>query len=494
VRPKFFRHASDTQLCGITKEVKHMSRSPLALVRAVAVAGALALCSGGGVTLPAQADDGTAQLKSDALSLTAPGWVVYAPFSIARGTTGQFIHADCPSAYPVALNGRYAFDGVGQISGVSVSYQGPRVDVPSDLKEWGWTFYFAKGAPAGTSVILSLFCTRLSVTEGKVVTFLTSGTTWRVPSDWNPSNNEIDAIGGGGGGGSASANFAGFEGGGGGGGAYAAIRNLDFAGGTLLRISIGSGGSGGDAGANGSPGGATYVCPNVRPCNASTALVLASGGGGGGVNGGTGVGGAATSRPNTTSFPGGNGGPDDGGGGSGGGGAAGPLGSGAAGGPGYNGGGGGGGGGNGGGGNGGGSSGSNPHSMGGNGGNNQAGTGGGLGGNCSETGAANGSAGGGGGGGCSCSNYSANGGNGGNGNEWTASFGSGGGGGGDGECGAYNSGGNGGSYGGGGGGGNGGSPAGNGAGGLIVITYTPSGTSDAAARRFPATVKSPLSR
>jgi hypothetical protein len=122
------------------------------------MAGALAI-AGACLSLPAQAEEGPALVGTNALS--APGWVIYAPFAIPTGRTGQFIHADCPSSYPIALNGGYAFNGVGQISGVSVSYLGPRDDIPNDLKEWGWAFYFAKGAPAGTSVILSLFCTKL---------------------------------------------------------------------------------------------------------------------------------------------------------------------------------------------------------------------------------------------------------------------------------------------------------------------------------------------
>jgi hypothetical protein len=134
-----------------------MFRSLLSRVRAIA--GALALCSVVGLALPAQADDGRAVLGTDAV--TTPGWVVFAPFAIPTGRTGQFVKADCPAAYPIALNGGYAFNGVGQVSGVSVSYMGPRDDIPNDLKEWGWVFYFAKGAPAGTSVILSLFCTNL---------------------------------------------------------------------------------------------------------------------------------------------------------------------------------------------------------------------------------------------------------------------------------------------------------------------------------------------
>jgi hypothetical protein len=59
--------------------------------------------------------------------------------------------------------------------------------------------------------------------------YLTSGTTWTVPSDWNSSSNTIEAIGDGGNGG---ANMNG--GGGGGGGAYAKISNLSLTGGASV--------------------------------------------------------------------------------------------------------------------------------------------------------------------------------------------------------------------------------------------------------------------
>src|SRR3989344_4708849 len=52
-----------------------------------------------------------------------------------------------------------------------------------------------------------------STPQSAVTTFLTSGTSWTVPADWNSSNNTIEVIGGGGGG-----DTPGSAGGGGGGG------------------------------------------------------------------------------------------------------------------------------------------------------------------------------------------------------------------------------------------------------------------------------------
>src|ERR1019366_5704547 len=56
------------------------------------------------------------------------------------------------------------------------------------------------------------------------VIFITSGTTWTVPSDWNSSNNTIEAIGGGGGG--ADGSGSNVNGAGGAGGDYAKVSNV----------------------------------------------------------------------------------------------------------------------------------------------------------------------------------------------------------------------------------------------------------------------------
>jgi len=290
------------------------------------------------------------------------------------------------------------------------------------------------------------------------VVFLTSGTSWAVPSDWDSSANTIEVIGGGGGGAHSGLNVNG--GGGGGGGAYSKVTNATLTAGNSVTIAVGSGGSGDTA------GGDTYFCNSTSNCAsiAGTAVVVgAKGGERGSVNPGAGgSGGQAASGVGTTKYNGGNGNHgalfSEGGGG--GGGAAGP------GGAGKNGGmsdeeetGGGGGGGA-----GGGTSTvgtSSGGSTGGNGGAGPNGTGGGSGGTSGNNGT-NGSDGGGGGGGGAGIGA---GGTGGTGTEWDATHGSGGGGGG-GQ-------GNGGTYGGGGGGEDfsliGG---GSGAQGIIVITYT----------------------
>jgi hypothetical protein len=79
---------------------------------------------------------------------------------------------------------------------------------------------------------------------GGTVIFLTSGTSWTVPADWNNSNNTIEVIGGGGGGEVSVANV----GTGGGGGGYSKITNLALTGGASVTINIGSGGAGGAGG------------------------------------------------------------------------------------------------------------------------------------------------------------------------------------------------------------------------------------------------------
>jgi hypothetical protein len=248
--------------------------------------------------------------------------------------------------------------------------------------------------------------------------FLTSGSSWTVPSNWNSRNNKIEAIGGGGGGGNNS-------GGGGGGGAYAAKINVTLTPGSTLTYQIGQGGAGQTSfDGNGYDGTPTYIS------NSGSYIAYADYGRAG-TGGGRGIsyiaaGGQAPNSIGDILYSGGNGGGGSGfGGGGGGGGAAGPIGNGNAGGN---------------------------------------GVGGYLGG--SGLGGA-GDAGFGGSGGSSSV--------GGAGAEFDASYGSGGGGGGGGAYGGeqgYNAG----LYGAGGGGsagGSTGSPSGVGAQGLIVITYTP---------------------
>jgi hypothetical protein len=110
---------------------------------------------------------------------------------------------------------------------------------------------------------------------GTRVVYLTSGSTWIVPDDWNPLNNTIEAIGAGGGGG------GGTLGGGGGGGNYS--RTDNYAGwlpGQTIGLVVGAGGSGGSPGNGGGSGGhsgLTNTAGNAWVC-------LAYGGSGGGVS------------------------------------------------------------------------------------------------------------------------------------------------------------------------------------------------------------------
>ena len=285
--------------------------------------------------------------------------------------------------------------------------------------------------------------------------FLTSGTSWTVPNDWNSASNTIEVIGGGG-----SVGVAGNAGQGAGGGGYSKKTNATLSAGASITYAVGAGGGGGGG------GGDTYLCNSSSNCGSisDTAVIVgAKGGTGTGSNGSGAAGGAAGSGVGDVKYSGGNGGSNSNccsNGGAGGGGAAGPNGAG------WNGGaesanaafGGGGGGAD----AGSGAAGSaDSGSSGGNGGAGPTGTSGGTGvGSGTGNPGSNGSGGGGAGG-------SGNvGGAGGNGTEWDGVAGSGGGGGGSG--GAAN-GGNGGLYGGAGGGGRGGS----GGQGIVVITYTP---------------------
>ncbi len=112
---------------------------------------------------------------------------------------------------------------------------------------------------------------------------LTSGTSWVVPSDWNPNDNSIEVIGAGGGGGPGGSGFNGYLGNGGVGGAGGGYANasLSLTPGATLSYRIGSGGGSGiwqqGGGTTGGVGGDTYF--NGTSCNTSS--VCAHGGAGG---------------------------------------------------------------------------------------------------------------------------------------------------------------------------------------------------------------------
>jgi hypothetical protein len=135
-----------------------------------------------------------------------------------------------------------------------------------------------------------------------------TNTTWKVPADWNNSNNTIEVIGAGASGYSAS-NSNGATGGGG--GAYSKATNVSLTAGTSVSYSIGKGGRKTAVGLNstGMAGGASYFCNSTSNCSTASDTAVVAGGAGGtaGTNGTTGVGtgGAVTVG---TGLSGGNGG------------------------------------------------------------------------------------------------------------------------------------------------------------------------------------------
>lgn len=302
--------------------------------------------------------------------------------------------------------------------------------------------------------------------------YITSGSSWTVPSDWNASSNKVECVGSGGNGASAGRNRR--PGAGGGGGAYSYIVNAPYTVGSNIAYTIATGGSASDTFFNG-----TSVANADLSCAGGQNAADQSAGAGGL---------AASSVPSANALSGGAGGSatdSNGRPGGGGGGAAGPNGTGAKGGNGANGandGAGGGGGAD----NGSAGVNGNTNGNGGNGGNGGGGSGGGSGGNGADgaNGTSNSGGGGGGGAGGSASVSGYDGGSGSSDQVFDSTHGAGAGGGGGGGANGTStpSGGNGGdgaTYGGGGGGGGGGNSggsngsAGSGGQGLFKITYSP---------------------
>ena len=93
------------------------------------------------------------------------------------------------------------------------------------------------------------------------------GTTFTLPSDWNPANNRVECIGAGQTGGTG---YAGVGAQGGFGGDYAAVINWNVPANTLLHISIGSPGAAWNAGSLAPFGGNTWISTTtVAPINVS---------------------------------------------------------------------------------------------------------------------------------------------------------------------------------------------------------------------------------
>jgi peptidoglycan hydrolase-like protein with peptidoglycan-binding domain len=123
--------------------------------------------------------------------------------------------------------------------------------------------------------------------NGECRGFLTSGTSWTVPLDWNSANNDIEALGAGGGG----TNSNGIGNGGGGGGGYGRAEDVSLTPGATVAYQVGTGISR-DSSATTN----TYLCNATDGCAslADRAVVAGAQGGSGGESGSGGSGGAAS--------------------------------------------------------------------------------------------------------------------------------------------------------------------------------------------------------
>ena len=81
-----------------------------------------------------------------------------------------------------------------------------------------------------------------NASAGTETIFLTSGTSWTVPSDWNNAVNTIEVIGGGGGATDGDSGNAGA------GGGYSKQSNVSLTPNSMVTVAIGGGGAGGASG------------------------------------------------------------------------------------------------------------------------------------------------------------------------------------------------------------------------------------------------------
>lgn len=130
----------------------------------------------------------------------------------------------------------------------------------------------------------------LPQTASATTIFLTSGSTWTVPNDWNSANNTIEVIGGG----ASAGGGVGINGGGG--GAYSKISNLFLTSGSSVTYRIGL------AGGIGATGGDTYFNGTGSTCISQSVCAK---GGGPAADYTAGAGGAAASGIGTIKYSGG---------------------------------------------------------------------------------------------------------------------------------------------------------------------------------------------
>ena len=169
--------------------------------------------------------------------------------------------------------------------------------------------------------MLFLLTSSVEATGNTTVVFLTSGTSWTVPNDWNSSNNTIEVIGGGSSGNSVAITPNSASGAGGG---YSEISNLALTPGANVSYAVGAGGTSVTSNATSVAGGDTWFnATSMANCVTAGSASCVGAKGGGAATGGTGsTGGAAGSGVGTLRYTGGSG--QGGTASSGGGGAAGP--------------------------------------------------------------------------------------------------------------------------------------------------------------------------
>ena len=230
----------------------------------------IATAGDAGQTVPGMIHSGNGTEKM-LLVFAANAAAVTASTFNAQGTSGdpspQTVLASAASS-PVIVIGAYGSEW----ASTNPRSMTPAKDGEFISEAWGWlaaAWKIYNSNPAnvtvdmadhGSNVLQSgyLQITQASSSVTKLIPF-DGARTWRVPEDWNPSNNKIEVIGGGGRSGTPSINFRR----GGGGGAYSKIENVNLTPGTVLNLSIGLGGtrnamsgySGGGGGGGGWDGG-----------------------------------------------------------------------------------------------------------------------------------------------------------------------------------------------------------------------------------------------
>lgn len=137
----------------------------MSISRTIAIVGLLALATAG-AGVASGTRGATSVYPTNPRTVQPDGkkggvWQSISNYSVPNGTTSLFYHYPCPAQDPIVVSGGFASNNTGQSTSYALGYNGPRTDEsPPNFGEWGWHFYWPDGAPSGTVLTFTVYCTK----------------------------------------------------------------------------------------------------------------------------------------------------------------------------------------------------------------------------------------------------------------------------------------------------------------------------------------------